>query len=110
MHNNSGVHSKLLIICVPSDEGINWRNINKPATIDDNITMVDVIMMMLVDAVICLLITWYVEAVHPGDEGVPQPFYFPFTVKVSLQIPSRHFLVINAFIDFLLVPQESLSR
>ncbi|KAG1652003.1 ATP-binding cassette sub-family A member 3 [Nymphon striatum] len=30
------------------------------------------------DSILYLLVTWYIEAVHPGEYGLPQPFYFPF--------------------------------
>lgn len=35
--------------------------------------------MLVVDTVLYLLIALYVEAIFPGDYGVPQPWYFPFT-------------------------------
>merc|ERR550532_3452712 len=35
--------------------------------------------MMLVDALIHWVIAWYVEAVFPGQYGVPRPWYFCFT-------------------------------
>ena len=39
------------------------------------------VIMLLADAVIYLLITWYVEAVFPGQYGIPRPWYFCFTRK-----------------------------
>lgn len=42
--------------------------------------------MLLVDIVILLLITWYVDAVFPGEFGVPQPWYFPVLVS-TVNIP-----------------------
>ncbi|KAK5968986.1 hypothetical protein GCK32_010094 [Trichostrongylus colubriformis] len=33
--------------------------------------------MLIVDGIILMIITWYVEAVYPGGEGVPQkPWFF----------------------------------
>jgi len=26
------------------------------------------------------MLTWYIDALLPGDFGTPLPFYFPFTV------------------------------
>lgn len=45
--------------------------------------MLQVMLVLIVDIFICVIITWYVEAVNPGDEGVPQPFYFPLMVRKS---------------------------
>lgn len=64
-----------------SDTGVQWNNLEKAAGVGDHLTMAQIILMLIVDSVICLLITWYVEAIFPGDEGVPQPWYFPFTVS-----------------------------
>jgi hypothetical protein len=40
--------------------------------------------MMLSDTALYLLVTWYVDAVMPGEFGVPEPFYFTFTVSNNL--------------------------
>lgn len=37
------------------------------------------VLMLWVDTVIYLILTWYIEAVYPGHYGIRQPFYFPFT-------------------------------
>jgi ATP-binding cassette, subfamily A (ABC1), member 3 len=42
--------------------------------------------MLLVDSLLYLLITLYVEKVLPGDYGVPEPWYFPFSKKFWLNI------------------------
>lgn len=36
-------------------------------------------MMLIVDTILYLLIALYVEAIFPGDYGIPQVWYFPFT-------------------------------
>lgn len=36
-------------------------------------------MMLIIDSVVYLLIALYVEAVFPGEYGVPHPWYFPLT-------------------------------
>jgi len=36
--------------------------------------------MLSVDIILYTIITWYFDALLPGDFGTPQPFYFPFTV------------------------------
>ncbi|XP_013413247.1 ATP-binding cassette sub-family A member 3 [Lingula anatina] len=57
-------------------EGVQWSNFNKPAVVDDDFSLADAMFMLLFDAVLGFLLTWYVEAVRPGKYGVPQPWYF----------------------------------
>ncbi|KAL4240689.1 ATP-binding cassette sub- A member 3 [Mactra antiquata] len=59
--------------------GVQWNNINEPISVDDNFTMLNVFLMLIIDAVLYGFITWYVEAVFPGEFGVPQKWYFMFT-------------------------------
>ncbi|XP_064606780.1 phospholipid-transporting ATPase ABCA3-like [Liolophura sinensis] len=58
-------------------EGALWSNFHRPATVDDNFSLLLVMVMLLVDIAVLLLITWYIDAVFPGEFGVPQPWYFP---------------------------------
>jgi hypothetical protein len=39
--------------------------------------------MLFVDAFLYMIIVWYVEAVFPGEFGIPQPWYFPVTVSTG---------------------------
>ena len=59
-----------------SGMGVQWSNLHK-TSVDDSFTFGHVMLMFLVDSVLYGLITWYVEAVFPGEFGVPQPWYFP---------------------------------
>lgn len=61
---------------------LNWKNIATPGSVEDDLSLSDVMGFMVLDALICIFITWYVEAVKPGDEGVPQPLWFPFMVFI----------------------------
>lgn len=61
--------------------GIQWSNIWAPVTPDDDLYMGHIMLMLVLDGVIYFLITLYVEAVFPGQYGVPQPWYFPFTAR-----------------------------
>uniref|UniRef100_A0A182M226 ABC transporter domain-containing protein n=1 Tax=Anopheles culicifacies TaxID=139723 RepID=A0A182M226_9DIPT len=71
--------------------GLRWSNLFEPATIDDGFNVGLVIIMLLVDAVIYLLIALYVEQVMPGEFGIAQPWYFPFTKEFWMRkrTPSR---------------------
>ena len=54
-----------------------------PFSVDDDLTFLHILMMFVVDIAFYSLVCWYVEAVFPGDYGVPQPWYFPFTVSIN---------------------------
>lgn len=60
--------------------GVAWSHLNCPASIDDDLTMMHVMLMLLLDSVIYAIIAWYMEAVFPGDFGIPQSWYFPIQV------------------------------
>ncbi|XP_055599142.1 phospholipid-transporting ATPase ABCA3-like [Uranotaenia lowii] len=61
--------------------GVQWSNLFSPVTVDDDLSVGATMMMLLADSVIYLLIALYVEKVLPGEFGVAQPWYFPFTVR-----------------------------
>lgn len=72
---------QLMLMHEGTGEGLQWHNIWKTASPDDNLTLGSIMMMLILDAVIYLLIALYFEAIFPGDYGVPQPWYFPFTAS-----------------------------
>uniref|UniRef100_A0A5F9CAV9 ATP binding cassette subfamily A member 3 n=1 Tax=Oryctolagus cuniculus TaxID=9986 RepID=A0A5F9CAV9_RABIT len=56
--------------------GIQWRDLLSPVSVDDDFCFGHVLGLLLLDSVLYGLVTWYVEAVFPGQFGVPQPWYF----------------------------------
>ncbi|XP_070539955.1 ATP-binding cassette sub-family A member 2-like isoform X1 [Ptychodera flava] len=59
--------------------GLQWSNLSSPwPAFYNDITVLQVMLILLIDCAIFVLLTWYVEAVNPGSYGVPQPWYFPF--------------------------------
>jgi len=60
--------------------GLQWSNINAFNSVDDNFTMLHTLTMLTIDIILYTIVTWYLDALLPGDFGTPQPFYFPFTV------------------------------
>ncbi|CAD5111485.1 DgyrCDS794 [Dimorphilus gyrociliatus] len=60
-------------------EGVQWNNIGKLATEDENFKMSDVFLILLIDTILYGIITWYVDNIHPGEFGLAKPWYFPFT-------------------------------
>ncbi|CAF2630332.1 unnamed protein product [Rotaria sp. Silwood2] len=59
--------------------GIQWNNINKGAKPNDNFTFLYCMIMMLVDSILYMILTVYIENIFPGEYGIPQPWYYPFT-------------------------------
>ncbi|XP_068200893.1 phospholipid-transporting ATPase ABCA3-like isoform X1 [Palaemon carinicauda] len=58
--------------------GIQWHLFFTGVSPDDHFTLSHVFGMLILDTIILALLTWYIEAVWPGEYGVPQPWYFPF--------------------------------
>ncbi|XP_076775121.1 phospholipid-transporting ATPase ABCA3-like isoform X2 [Arvicanthis niloticus] len=56
--------------------GVKWHNLWTPANLEDNLNFGYMLGMLLFDAFLYSLVTWYVEAVFPGQCGVAQPWYF----------------------------------
>ncbi|TNN68845.1 ATP-binding cassette sub-family A member 3 [Liparis tanakae] len=56
--------------------GIQWSNLFDSVTVDDDFSMAQVLCLLLFDSVLYGLVAWYVEAVFPGEYGVPLPSYF----------------------------------
>lgn len=58
--------------------GVQWSHLFQGVTVDDSFTFGSILLMMIVDCVFYGIVTWYIEAVFPGEYGIPQPWYFPF--------------------------------
>nr|XP_048316464.1 phospholipid-transporting ATPase ABCA3-like isoform X1 [Myodes glareolus] len=56
--------------------GVKWHNLWTPTSLGDNLLFGYMFGMLLLDAFLYSLVTWYVETVFPGQYGVPQPWYF----------------------------------
>ncbi|XP_034045422.1 ATP-binding cassette sub-family A member 3 [Thalassophryne amazonica] len=56
--------------------GIQWSNLFESVTVDDDFTLAQVLTLLLFDALLYGLVAWYMEAVFPGEYGVPLPYYF----------------------------------
>ncbi|XP_041812515.1 phospholipid-transporting ATPase ABCA3 [Chelmon rostratus] len=56
--------------------GIQWSNLFDSVTVDDDFSMAQVLGLLVFDSVLYGLVAWYMEAVFPGEYGVPLPSYF----------------------------------
>ncbi|XP_074138830.1 phospholipid-transporting ATPase ABCA3-like isoform X3 [Sminthopsis crassicaudata] len=55
--------------------GVQWKHVSK-ISMFEKFGFGEVLIMLLIDSILYGLVTWYVEAVFPGQYGIPQPWYF----------------------------------
>ncbi|CAL8096130.1 unnamed protein product [Orchesella dallaii] len=79
--NNTAVAFACQILCMfeGSGAGLQWSNIFQASGPDDNFSMGDCFIMMIFNGIVYLAMAFYIEAVRPGDYGVPLPWNFLFT-------------------------------
>jgi len=53
---------------------------------DTAFSMADVYIMLSVNIGVHSFLFWYMDALLPGDFGMPKPVYFPFTVSSPFQL------------------------
>uniref|UniRef100_A0A8C8A4V0 ABC transporter domain-containing protein n=1 Tax=Oryzias sinensis TaxID=183150 RepID=A0A8C8A4V0_9TELE len=98
--------------------GIQWHNIAMSPEEGQRYTFIVSILMMLLDAVIYWVLTWYIENVFPGQYGIPRPWYFLFTysywfgkTSVPEDIPDNFKLLKRSSVpnEFLEKPDPSMK-
>uniref|UniRef100_A0A8C8I4P3 P-type phospholipid transporter n=1 Tax=Oncorhynchus tshawytscha TaxID=74940 RepID=A0A8C8I4P3_ONCTS len=67
--------------------GIQWFNLHSSPMEGDTYNFTTSIIMLHIDACIYALATWYIEAVFPGEYGVPRPWNFVFSLNYWGGIP-----------------------
>ncbi|KAM8934426.1 ATP-binding cassette sub-family A member 2 isoform 1-T1 [Pelodytes ibericus] len=73
-----GLGSKYFALYEVAGVGIQWRTLSQSPVEGDDFNLMLSMMMLIIDAVVYGVLTWYIEAVHPGMYGLPRPWYFPF--------------------------------
>ncbi|XP_044541272.1 phospholipid-transporting ATPase ABCA7 [Gracilinanus agilis] len=58
--------------------GIQWHNLGQSPMAGDTYNMALSQSLLIFDAGVYALATWYIETIFPGQYGIPQPWYFPF--------------------------------
>uniref|UniRef100_A0A3Q3RRV2 P-type phospholipid transporter n=1 Tax=Mastacembelus armatus TaxID=205130 RepID=A0A3Q3RRV2_9TELE len=61
--------------------GIQWYNLRSSPVEGDSYSFTLSIIMLYVDAFIYAIAAWYIEAVFPGEYGIPRPWYFIFQLN-----------------------------
>ncbi|XP_015259030.1 PREDICTED: ATP-binding cassette sub-family A member 2-like [Cyprinodon variegatus] len=72
-----GLGSKYFALYEVAGVGIQWRTISQSPVEGDDFNLSLSMMMLIIDAGVYAVLTWYIEAVHPGMYGLPRPWYFP---------------------------------
>ncbi|XP_023814646.1 ATP-binding cassette sub-family A member 2 isoform X3 [Oryzias latipes] len=72
-----GLGSKYFALYEVAGVGIQWRTISQSPVEGDDFNLGLSMMMLIIDAAVYGVLTWYIEAVHPGMYGLPRPWYFP---------------------------------
>ncbi|KAK2835350.1 hypothetical protein Q5P01_015834 [Channa striata] len=67
--------------------GIQWYNLRISLVEGDSYNFSTSIIMLYVDAFIYAIAAWYIEAVFPGEYGIPRPWYFIFQLNYWGGIP-----------------------
>ncbi|XP_049855750.1 phospholipid-transporting ATPase ABCA3 isoform X1 [Schistocerca gregaria] len=67
---------QLFIMFEGTGVGLQWEDFWRPINQNDDLVVGHIMLMLIADAVIYMLIALYVEAVFPGEFGVPLPWYF----------------------------------
>ncbi|KAJ8730119.1 hypothetical protein PYW07_017157 [Mythimna separata] len=71
-----------LILAKESTGGLQWGDfMSSPETETTRFVFGHVVLMLVVDCVLYMLVTLYLEQVLPGPYGTPKPWYFPFQIR-----------------------------
>ncbi|KAF1768985.1 hypothetical protein GCK72_000798 [Caenorhabditis remanei] len=62
-------------------ERASWSDLGEMSNPDLGVSVELCMAMLLVDTAVFLILAWYISAVAPGEYGVRQPLYFPFTLR-----------------------------
>ncbi|XP_066903690.1 phospholipid-transporting ATPase ABCA1 isoform X2 [Halyomorpha halys] len=74
-----GLGASYLALYEEKGTGIQWKYFASSPYYNDNFSLLSVITMLLVDFIVYMFLTWYIEHVFPGQFGIPKPWYFPLT-------------------------------
>ncbi|XP_031797991.1 ATP-binding cassette sub-family A member 3 isoform X3 [Sarcophilus harrisii] len=67
---------QILISSEITENGISWTKLTQPVTRNENLTFGHILGMLIFDSFLYAVVTWYIQAVFPGNLGIPQPWNF----------------------------------
>ncbi|CAM1320016.1 ABCA3 (predicted) [Pycnogonum litorale] len=73
-----------------SGPGLHWDNISRVADSGDDLTVSKIMIVMACSWLMYVIGIWYFDACWPWQPGIPQPFYFPFTISYWCGKKSKH--------------------
>ena len=76
--------------------GAQWDNIWVSPMDGDSLSLGACMVIMVMDSVLYTILMWYIEAVFPGQYGVPKPFYFFLTRSYWTGRPSSSVLSLDS--------------
>lgn len=101
---NMGLGAMLIGKFEGQGTGVQWSNLYQGVSVDDNLALGYIFLMFIADSVLYGVITWYVEAVFPGEYGTPRRWYFPFLRSYWCgskdQVGYLYYLVVLSFTCF----------
>uniref|UniRef100_A0A5F8HIL8 ABC transporter domain-containing protein n=1 Tax=Monodelphis domestica TaxID=13616 RepID=A0A5F8HIL8_MONDO len=68
--------AELIVEAEMKGTGLHWNGLWHPVIIEDNLAFIHILGMLLFDSFVYALVTWYTEAVFPGDYGISHPWNF----------------------------------
>ncbi|XP_075831677.1 phospholipid-transporting ATPase ABCA7 isoform X3 [Microtus pennsylvanicus] len=72
-----GFGCESLALLEEQGDGAQWHNLSRSPA-EDVFSLAQVSAFLLLDAAVYGLALWYLEAVYPGQYGIPEPWNFPF--------------------------------
>lgn len=81
-NTNMGQAVSLLINAEANEQGIHFGNLFK-RDVDLKFSFGELLLYMLIGSILQLLLTIYVEKVFPGEFGISEPWYFPFSPLIN---------------------------
>ncbi|TRY81949.1 hypothetical protein DNTS_013397 [Danionella cerebrum] len=80
-----GLGSKYFALYEVAGVGIQWRTINQSPVEGDDFNLLLSMVMLIIDAIVYSVLTWYIEAVHPDESrGIEEePSHLPLVVCID---------------------------
>lgn len=75
-NTNMAIGCMMISILESNHVGLQWSNIMEPASLDDNFTFFNVMIMFLIDTIVYFILAMYISTVFPGRYGIGRKWYY----------------------------------